>query len=398
MTYRMRGRAGCRRSVSRTATVVRRIASIVLGTALLAMMTAGCAARWSIALQVDQRPTGAITAQAWRAALREFPDEALDGKLVLLDRLLWETGVSAVESVAIGNRSLDWAKWAEDTWVTGDGRLIVGDEPAETAAVLAVSSPPEADMVTSTHLDLAPTIAGALGVPSPRRTSGRALDALRAERVVLVILDGLGYRQFEEYRGPEATPFLDGLAGTRLARGVYPSTTRVSMAAMLSGAAPADNGVRDRNTRDITAETILQVLAAAGRRAVVVEGDALPINMAAAEARLSGDRDGDGHTDDNTLANALAVVAEGMPEFLLVHWHGIDDAGHTYGPGSAEYRERLSAVDGYLQQLVSALPENTLLLITADHGMRPVVDEERLGNHGTLSGEDMLVPLWVVAM
>ncbi len=52
--------------------------------------------------------------------------------------------------------------------------------------------------------------------------------------------------------------------------------------------------------------------------------------------QLSGDRDGNGSTDDNVLANALASWSRKCPTCCYVHFHGIDDAGHTYGPGAPE--------------------------------------------------------------
>jgi len=386
---------GTRGYCGRTA---QRIVLIALVATVVGTPVAGCSRRWAIPLQIDGRGAGSLTAQGWNAARRTYPDEVADGDLVPLDRLLAEAGVEVAESVALEERRLAWAAWAEDTWVARDGRVLVGEEDIGPVTKAAVTSPPEAALVTATHLDLAPTIAGVLGVPSPRKTQGRALEDLRADHVVLVILDGLGYRLYVGQRGTGGTPFLDSLGEPRLVRGVYPSITRVSMAAMLSGAAPSANGVADRSSRDIAAETILQVVTASGRCAVVVEGESLPVNLPGATFRLSGDRDGNGYTDDNTRDSALAVVAEGMPDLLVVHWHGIDDAGHTYGPASSEYQERLSTVDGYLHQLVSVLPQNTLVLITADHGMHAVSDGEGLGNHGTLSTEDMLVPLWMLVL
>ncbi|NLD71400.1 MAG: hypothetical protein GX649_01635, partial [Chloroflexi bacterium] len=218
------------------------------------------------------------------------------------------------------------------------------------------------------------------------------------DRAVLVILDGLGYREYMAHRGTEVTPFLDSLAAPRLGSSVYPSVTMVSTAAMLAGATPDRTGVRDRSTRDIAAETILQVVTEADRRAVVVEGNALPVNMPAADLRLSGDRDGNGFTDDNTRDNALAVLAEGAPDFLLVHFHGIDDMGHSYGPGSEQVLERMAAVDGYLEEVVVALPADTLVLIVADHGMHAITGDDSLGNHGSLHGDDMFVPIWVLTL
>jgi predicted AlkP superfamily pyrophosphatase or phosphodiesterase len=93
--------------------------------------------------------------------------------------------------------------------------------------------------------------------------------------------------------------------------------------------------------------------------------------------------------------NALSVLDEGMPDLFWVHFHGIDDAGHTYGPDAPEERQTIAAVDAAVGELLAALPENTLVIIFADHGMHAVQEEGRLGNHGHLIERDMLIPIWV---
>jgi predicted AlkP superfamily pyrophosphatase or phosphodiesterase len=129
---------------------------------------------------------------------------------------------------------------------------------------------------------------------------------------------------------------------------------------------------------------------------VAVEGEALAFNLRGAEAQLSGDRDGDGSTDDNVLANALVALDAGMPDLFFVHFHGIDDAGHTYGPGAPEEEGIIREVDAAVGQLLAALPTDTLIIIFADHGMHQVEEEGRWGNHGNLIERDMFIPIIVV--
>jgi predicted AlkP superfamily pyrophosphatase or phosphodiesterase len=129
---------------------------------------------------------------------------------------------------------------------------------------------------------------------------------------------------------------------------------------------------------------------------VAVEGDALAFNLRSAGVQLSGDRDGNGSTDDNVLANALAVLNEGMPDLFYVHFHGIDDAGHTYGPGAPEEEAVIHEVDAAVGQLLTALPADTLVIIFADHGMHRVEEEGRLGNHEHLIERDMFIPIFFV--
>jgi arylsulfatase A-like enzyme len=53
-------------------------------------------------------------------------------------------------------------------------------------------------------------------------------------------------------------------------------------------------------------------------------------------------------------------------------------------------------VDAALGQILDALPERTLVLMVADHGMHLVSEESRLGNHGHLIARDMLIPIFVL--
>ena len=191
-------------------------------------------------------------------------------------------------------------------------------------------------------------------------------------------------------------PNLAGLGEPRVGMTVYPPVTVVASAALLTGAPPAVNGVEQRGTRQTAAETMMDVAAAAGRSVVAIEGESLAFNLRGADPRLSGDRDGNGSTDDNVLGNALAAIQEGMPDLLWVHFHGIDDAGHTYGQGTPEERAHVADQDRAVGELLAHVPAGTLVIIVSDHGQHPVQEEGRLGNHGQLLAADMLIPVWVV--
>ena len=64
--------------------------------------------------------------------------------------------------------------------------------------------------------------------------------------------------------------------------------------------------------------------------------------------------------------------------------------GHSYGPYSEEYKDAMIRVDSYLEGIISALPEDTLIAIFADHGMHETDDG---GNHGALIASDLIIPI-----
>lgn len=327
------------------------------------------------------------------------PDEDKEAAAAL-NAVLWAAGHRAVETLVVtgpdgARREISWPEVADDASWQADGRIAIG---GETLAVDRVEVRPPALLqgVEASITDLAPTVSAALGLPAPAQATGRALDVPAADHVVLVFLDGMGYVRFGEARDEGLIPNLAALGEPMLALTTYPPSTSVSTASLLTGALPAVHGAERRGIRQTEAETILDVVTAAGLQVVAVEGNALAFNLRNAELRLSGDRDGNGSTDDNVLANALAVVEAGIPPLLFVHFHGIDDAGHTYGVGSPEERAAIQGVDAAMGELLSALPAGTLVLIFADHGMHNVQEEGRLGNHGSLIERDMFIPILIV--
>jgi predicted AlkP superfamily pyrophosphatase or phosphodiesterase len=64
--------------------------------------------------------------------------------------------------------------------------------------------------------------------------------------------------------------------------------------------------------------------------------------------------------------------------------------GHSYGPDSDEYHDALIRVDGYLADILDALPEDTAIAIFADHGTHNTADG---GNHGSLIASDLIIPI-----
>jgi hypothetical protein len=69
-----------------------------------------------------------------------------------------------------------------------------------------------------------------------------------------------------------------------------------------------------------------------------------------------------------------ALGADDVTDLVLVNMKGPDYTGHAYGPDSPEIRETLAELDRQMTKVVAALekkagPRQTVLAITADHGM-----------------------------
>jgi hypothetical protein len=373
------------------------VRSGLLALALL-LCLASCGHNWQATVVAPDGSDFAVDAKVLDN-LSAFADAE---RGVPLERVLWTAGHYVIERLVLtepegARHEFEWASTvAEDAWWQEDGQVEIGGETFPVARVEA-EPPALLGQIQARITDIAPTAAAALGLPAPAQATGHSLNAPAADHVLLLFLDGFGYVRYTEALDAGLIPNLAALPAPLLALTEYPPSTRVGTAALLTGAPPQVNGVEGGSTRSTEVETIFDVATAAGLRVVAVEGDALAFNLRSAEVQLSGDRDSNGGTDDNVLANALAMLDAGMPDLFFVHFHGIDDAGHSYGPGAPEEEAKIREVDAAVGQLLAALPADTLVVIFADHGMHQVIEEGRVGNHGNLIERDMFIPIFVTA-
>jgi hypothetical protein len=372
-----------------------RVPAAVTALVTILLALSACVGSWEVEVVGPEGKT-------WRVDRRTLRELTLsdDEREVALDYVLYAAGYELINTVHLvgvkgDDVSVAWEEVAASAWWGLDGSLRLQERSFRVARIEVVPLTPPAP-VTAHITDIAPTVAAALGLPAPAEATGRGLDVSPADHVVVLFLDGFGYLRYIEALEAGLIPVLAELDTPHLALTVYPPATSVASASLVTGAPPRIHGATHRGIRRTEVETVFDVVAKAGLRSVAVEGDALAFNLPQTEIILSGDRDGDGSTDDNVLGNARAVIEESMPDFLWIHFHGIDDAGHTYGPGAPEEAATIHRVDGYVGQILEALPEGTLVLIVADHGMHVVEGEGRLGNHGHLIARDMLIPIFVL--
>ena len=363
---------------------------------VLLLCLAGCGQAWEATVAAPDGSDFRVD----RAVLEDLAEFAEEEQDIPLERVLWTAGHHAVDRLLVTGpegaiHEFEWAAVAEDAVWQEDGQIAIG---AETFPVsrLVVEPPQLLGQVDASITDIAPSVAAALGLPAPAQATGKVLTVPQTGHMLLLFLDGFGYVRYVEALEAGLIPNLAAVGEPLVGLTEYPPSTRVGTAALLSGAPPQVNGVDRRSVRSTASETIFDVAAAAGLEAVAVEGEALAFNLRGAEVQLSGDRDGNGGTDDNVLTNALSVLDAGMPALFLVHFHGIDDAGHTYGPGTPEEEAVIREVDAAAGQLLKSLPADTLAIIFADHGMHQVEEQARSGNHGNLIERDMFIPIWVV--
>ncbi len=232
-------------------------------------------------------------------------------------------------------------------------------------------------------------VAGVMLDPPTASIMDSCDDALhfigKDEKVMLILVDGFGFQQYLEATESGFAPFLASAKRADPAVSVYKPVTNTGLAAMITGKTPAESGIYSRKQRDLKVESIFGKIMSMGKTALLVEGD-IQIIKTEIEPMLNADYNKDGMIDDEIFKSALQNLQEGY-DFLMVHFHSVDDSGHDFGDMSEKTMEAILQIDDYISQL--AKNWHGKIIITADHGMHSVGIE---GNHGDFRFEDLIVP------
>jgi hypothetical protein len=254
----------------------------------------------------------------------------------------------------------------------------------------------------ATLVDVLPGVAAALGVPVHR--GGLPADPLDlvpalgdARRIAVLLVDGLGAEQVAAH--PHEAPVLNALgtpAGVLSAP--CPSTTPVSLASFGTGLPPGSHGVlgfvtevpgegRTLNHVQWTDDpdpqrwqaqpTVFEQATAAGVTCTAVGPHAFARSGLTRAAYRGAD-----YVPAYSLGDLVAVVhgalAAGERSLVYGYTADLDLTGHIRGVDSASWRHQLGVVDRLVEQLAAGLPDDAVLLVTADHGMVDVPAETRL--------------------
>lgn len=243
-----------------------------------------------------------------------------------------------------------------------------------------------------------PSVLAGLGVPGERNPL--ALPA--AEKVCVLLVDGLGYEQLAQVAaGPAAAmiPELAGLLpGARVLSTGCPATTATSLGSLGTGLPPGRHGLLGYQVAVPGAGWLLNQLrwdpridpvswqpetscferaAAAGIRVVhvsarVFEGSGLTL------AAFRGARYVGAEAGEERARASLAELAGRGRRLVYSYVSQLDSAGHLDGVFSTEWLAALAEVDHFVGMLRAGLPAGTALYITADHGLVEVPPAARI--------------------
>ncbi|WP_135852660.1 alkaline phosphatase family protein [Halorussus salinus] len=239
------------------------------------------------------------------------------------------------------------------------------------------------------------TVTDALGVETGRTLPDDVLAGVsdEFERVLVVLVDGFGFRQWRRERDHHA--LLDRLSSAGRVTpltSIYPSETAAAMTTFHTGTLPVEHGVVGWNVYEPTADEEFESLLYRTKdgdepsvpRSEVADAD--PLYPKLADAGVSShhvvpfeDAEPGATTRSyESLDEFPAVVAEAVadaadPAYCFAYLDHVDAAAHESGTESPNYRETVGAVFDALDGAVSALDadgtaDETLLVVTADHG------------------------------
>jgi predicted AlkP superfamily pyrophosphatase or phosphodiesterase len=209
-----------------------------------------------------------------------------------------------------------------------------------------------------------------------------------AERVVLMLVDGLGWNQFQKYS--EHMPTLSGFAGSHITT-VAPSTTATALTSLTTGLAPGEHGLL--GYRLDMGDTVMNVLRWGDentdlRRRYPPElvQTCPPFLGLSVPVMSKGELEGSGFTQAHLAgvkhkgwraASSIPVLVRQAlaagEDFVYVYYDGVDKIAHERGFGDF-YNAELRAVDALIADVLSELPADTVLVVTADHGQVHVAE------------------------
>lgn len=207
-------------------------------------------------------------------------------------------------------------------------------------------------------------------------------------KVAIISIDGLRPDALLTVGASNILALADRGAYTWQAQTVMPSTTLPSHVSMLSGFTPDAHGIvwddyiQERGP--IPVPTLFNVARSFRRRTAVMAGkDKFRYFCEGAGSEVCAITS---NGDDEVTSNAVSNRAV---DLLFVHLPDVDVNGHRTGWMSDAYLTAIRRADLAVGRILSSLPADTTVILTADHG-------GHLSEHGSSQASDMTIP-WIIA-
>ncbi|MGB7537203.1 MAG: alkaline phosphatase family protein [Anaerolineales bacterium] len=216
----------------------------------------------------------------------------------------------------------------------------------------------------------------------------------KAERVVIISIDGLRPDGLLQARIPRISELINGGASTFAAKTILPSGTLPAHASMVSGRCVSKHGILWNDlipsAEPLQGATVFSIAKDAGLRTIMVVGKEKLVTLAR-PGTVDTFRYVNG-SDEQIVQAALNEAAGGFG-VLFVHLILPDYFGHLNGWMTPPYLQGIGRDDAAVGTLVDGLRtrgllDNAFIILTADHGGHDQT-------HGTPQKEDMTIP-WII--
>jgi predicted AlkP superfamily pyrophosphatase or phosphodiesterase len=215
-----------------------------------------------------------------------------------------------------------------------------------------------------------------------------AASPRRSFQVVIISIDGLRPDALSEAATPNIMRLARRGSYTLRAETVTPSETTPGHASMLSGYTPKVHKITWDEWKpekgNITVPTLLSTAKACAFQTVMVVGKNKLQHVAPQGGIFVFAPRGDDDVINEAVVRALLPF-----DILFVHLPNVDLVGHSKGWMSSEYMTQLSYTDQSLGRLLSAIPANATIILSADHGGSAF-------DHGTERSQNMTIP-WMIS-
>jgi hypothetical protein len=248
--------------------------------------------------------------------------------------------------------------------------------------------------------DVLPAAAALLGVRGAvDRLAVTESVAEQVDRVAVVLVDGLGWHLLPKLAGSApllASVLADGVGRMTELSCTFPSTTPSSLVSLGTGAQPGEHGILGFTLNVPGTDRVLTHIQwrddppHAEWQPLPTWFERLTRCGVAARAVLPAFFMGSGLTDaayggadfrpvqpDDDYAQHVIDELRAAPGLVYGYTADLDTAAHVFGIGSPHWHEAAARVDALLTRLLEALPPNSALLVTADHGGLNVPPEAR---------------------
>jgi len=229
-----------------------------------------------------------------------------------------------------------------------------------------------------------------------------------AENVYVILIDGLRVDALE------VMPYVSSLA-EESSYGVIqveqPTYSRPAYARLITGASSSVNGINSNaQARRMTIPTLFDLAYDAdlstgisayywfydiavekfNSQGKVIEDENLPIQYGYYYYDLYDD-----YYDEKTFEEGKRIVEEHEPNLMILHSMEVDILGHAYGGLSEQYRDAAYRNDQYIEEFINSIPnpEESVIMITSDHGMTHTGRLLPAGGHGGPEREAVEAPL-----